>query len=75
MYIFKIIINSLISLFNSQTFKNIYCMLQPGKTVLILSIAHHRMLFESLKVIMQDMRFASYMKVYYHIIIIIKDVV
>ncbi|XP_011251685.2 juvenile hormone acid O-methyltransferase isoform X2 [Camponotus floridanus] len=45
-----------------QTFKNIYCMLRPGKTMLILSIAHHTIFYESLKVIMQDMRFASYMK-------------
>lgn len=45
-----------------QTFKNIYCMLRPGKTMLILSIAHQRMLFESFKVIMQDVRYASYMK-------------
>lgn len=45
-----------------QIFKNIYCMLRPGKTMLILSIGHHRMLFEPLKVIMQDVRYASYMK-------------
>ncbi|CAL1678265.1 unnamed protein product [Lasius platythorax] len=44
-----------------QTFENIYCMLRPGKTMLILSIAQQAPLFESLETMAQDMRYASYM--------------
>ncbi|CAL1678384.1 unnamed protein product [Lasius platythorax] len=44
-----------------QTFKNIYCMLRPGKTMLILSIAQQGALFESLETMAQNIRYASYM--------------
>ncbi|CAL1678262.1 unnamed protein product [Lasius platythorax] len=46
-----------------QTFENIYCMLRPDKTMLILSVAHHAALFEPLETMAQDMRYASYMEV------------
>ncbi|XP_070172097.1 juvenile hormone acid O-methyltransferase-like [Polyergus mexicanus] len=44
-----------------QTFRNIYHMLRPGKTMLILSIAHHATLFESLEIMAQDTQYAAYM--------------
>ncbi|CAL1678713.1 unnamed protein product [Lasius platythorax] len=44
-----------------QTFENIYCMLRPGKTMLILSIAQNAAFFESLESMAQDIRYASYM--------------
>ncbi|CAL1689760.1 unnamed protein product [Lasius platythorax] len=44
-----------------QTFENIYCMLRPGKTMLILSVAQYAAFFESLESMAQDIRYASYM--------------
>ncbi|XP_050461657.1 juvenile hormone acid O-methyltransferase-like [Cataglyphis hispanica] len=44
-----------------QTFRNIYRMLRPSKTMLILSIAHHAHTYESLEAMAQDMRYAAYM--------------
>ncbi|CAL1678707.1 unnamed protein product [Lasius platythorax] len=44
-----------------QTFENIYCMLRPGKTMLLLSVARHTALFEPLETMAQDKRYASYM--------------
>ncbi|KAL6424654.1 hypothetical protein ACFW04_009970 [Cataglyphis niger] len=44
-----------------QTFRNIYRMLRPGKTMLILIIAHHVHVFEPLKAMAEDTRYAAYM--------------
>ncbi|XP_070172096.1 juvenile hormone acid O-methyltransferase-like [Polyergus mexicanus] len=44
-----------------QTFRNIYQMLRPGKTMLILSIAHAAIVFESLEAMAKDIRYAAYM--------------
>ncbi|XP_070166115.1 juvenile hormone acid O-methyltransferase-like [Polyergus mexicanus] len=44
-----------------QTFRNMYRMLRPGKTMLILSIAHQATLFESLEIMAEDTRYTAYM--------------
>ncbi|XP_070172100.1 juvenile hormone acid O-methyltransferase-like [Polyergus mexicanus] len=44
-----------------QTFRNIYHMLRPGKTMLILSIARAAIVFESLEAMAKDIRYAAYM--------------
>ncbi|CAL1678715.1 unnamed protein product [Lasius platythorax] len=44
-----------------QTFENIYCMLRPGKTMLILSIARCKALYEPMEIMAQDIRYAPYM--------------
>ncbi|XP_029169134.1 LOW QUALITY PROTEIN: juvenile hormone acid O-methyltransferase-like [Nylanderia fulva] len=44
-----------------QTFENMYCMLRPGKTMLILNIVRQNF-FEVLKIMAQDERYASYME-------------
>ncbi|CAL1678712.1 unnamed protein product [Lasius platythorax] len=44
-----------------QMFENIYCILRPGKTMLILSIARCKALYEPLEIMAQDIRYAPYM--------------
>ncbi|KAL6424646.1 hypothetical protein ACFW04_009969 [Cataglyphis niger] len=44
-----------------QAFRNMYRMLRPGKTMLILSLAHQATIFESLEAMTEDTRFAAYM--------------
>ncbi|XP_070172094.1 juvenile hormone acid O-methyltransferase-like [Polyergus mexicanus] len=44
-----------------QTFRNIYHMLRPGKTMLISSIARQVPIFESLEAMAEDTRYAAYM--------------
>lgn len=67
MYFYKLIFIILFVL-NRQAFKNIYHMLQPNGTMLILFVPSHE-IFGILKDMTQDVRYAPYIKVNFIIFI------